>query len=454
MTKFSPNPLKWFKKKTRSKASLSPGQPALLKARAKPRKSGDIFMHLITIQKSLRSLELSMRQKIDFSWLVQKITGQLAILKLEAETVDEEELAAVAGQVEAYFETVAEGRLDFDEKGLAVMLEFTNIYKNALGDTVSDQPDFHQKRLEGWNESYQALMANMRPSFEEAPAQTEEVPMEGTSAKVHEIRDEELEPFDEQLEETYETPSALELTDAETGLEFAGYESDMYAAEEPATLDLDEDTDEIGALAEFIEQISEEPAATPSDFPMEDEIPEEEPEDIVEEPSPVVFETPADFASSLPEDEIDAIDNFGDFDIQDEGESESEDEIPLYDPSDELQVRDVVISDAEIKSAREYMELGEDRPKVREPVAADSPPPHEHDVIEKSPVQLEEVERLKSKLSELHEKQEMLSTKMSSILGDYKKAVQTEPVGRDLPAVEDLDLEDLEDIIFIGRDKG
>ena len=427
MTKFSPNPLNWFKKK-RSKASQSSGQPALLKPPAKPRKSGDIFMHLITIQKSLKSLELSMRQKIDFSWLVQKITGQMAMLKLEAETIDEEELAAVAGQVETYFETVAEGRLDFDEKGLAVMLEFTNIYKNVLGDTVSDEPTFHQKRLAGWNELYQTLMANMKPSYEETPAKE-------TQAEVYEIKEDEIEHIDEQIDEAYETSPVLELSDEDAEIEVVDYESSEDIAEEPAILDLEGETAE-------------------DDYLSEESMPEEEPEDIAEEPIPVASETPADFASSLLEDEVDAMNEIDGFDVGDESESVPEDEIPLYDPSEEIAVRDVVISDAEIKSAREYMELGEDRPKVREPVAVNDSSSQGHDKIEKTPVQLEEVERLKSKLSELHEKQEMLSTKMSTILGDYKKAVQTEAGWQDSPSVEDLDLEDLEDIIFIGRNKG
>jgi hypothetical protein len=156
----------------------------------------------------------------------------------------------------------------------------------------------------------------------------------------------------------------------------------------------------------------------------------------------------------LLDDELGAMDETDSFDVEDESEPVPEDEIPLYDPSEEIAVRDVLISDAEIKTAREYMELGEDRPKVGEPAAANGLPPKVPEKIEKSPVQLQEVERLKSRLLELHEKQELLSSKMSNILGDYKKAVQTETGRKDSPSVEDLDLQDLEDIIFIGRDKG
>jgi len=445
MTKFSPNPLNWFRKRKRSKTPPSSGQPALLKAPAKPRKSGNIFMHLINIQKSLRSLELSMRQKIDFSWLVQKITGQIAVLRLDAETIDEEELAAVAGQVEAYFETVAEGRLDFDEKGLAVMLECTNIYKNALGDTVSDEPSFHRKRLESWNELYQSLMANMKPTYEE--------PTEKDREETHEI-EEEPGTVDEQVDETYEPPPVLELSDEDAEIEAAEHESTEDIPEEPAFEDIEEAVP--GAADEvFEEEIPEELQAEAfDDYEPAQSTVEETQESISREWPPIFSETPADFASMSLEDEIESPDEAGDFGEEDEDEFAPEEEIPLYDPREDLAVRDVVISDAEIKSAREYMELGEDRPKFHEPAVVDDSPPQECKPIEKSPVQLQEVERLKSKLSELHEKQELLSTKMSTILGDYKKAVQTETGMQDVPSVEDLDIEDLEDIIFIGREKG
>ena len=72
----------------------------------------------------------------------------------------------------------------------------------------------------------------------------------------------------------------------------------------------------------------------------------------------------------------------------------------------------------------------------------------------KSPVELEEVERLKSKLLELHEKQEKLSTRMTGILGDFKEVVKRTDVKPRPPAPEELSVEDLEDLIFIGRKKG
>jgi chemotaxis protein histidine kinase CheA len=160
-------------------------------------------MHLITIQKSLKSIELAMRQQIDFSWLIHKITGQISVLKLEAETISEEQLAGVAGQVEAFFETVSDGRLDFDEKSLAIILEFTNIYKDTLGDAVSETSSNHRLRLDAWNKCYQGLMADMRPSFEARPIRVR--PFEPPPPP---------EPDNTQIGSTLE-PSELELYDEE-----------------------------------------------------------------------------------------------------------------------------------------------------------------------------------------------------------------------------------------------
>ncbi len=428
MAKFSANPLNWLKKK-RPTAATAVAPPGLLKSPAQPRKSGDVFMHLITIQKSLKSMELAMRQQIDFSWLIQKVTGQIAVLKLEGETVGEEELAAVAGQVEAYFETVAEGRLDFDEKGLAVMLEFTNIYKDAFSDAVSGVHVVEPERLEGWNACYQALMAKMRSSYEEPAMEVAEI-----------------------VEDPAETPPMLELID-DDGIEPGLVEE---AALEPETDAIDEYAVSVTDVENVAGGVDAEDLTDPEE------------------------ETDADFASSLLEDEVDIPDEVTEaqsqFESLDDFAAPDEDEIPLYDPSEEIHVRDVVISDAEIKTAREYMELGESKPQVSEPRAdelrADEPAEiddlSEADRLEpaaagsappegkgdRSPVQLQEVERLKSKLSQLHEKQEMLSSKMSNILGDYNKAVRAKAGSQEHPSIEELDIEDIEDIIFIGRDRG
>lgn len=409
MTKFSPNPLRWFSKRQWPKTSSASGSPALLRAPAMPRKSGNIFMHLINIQKSLKSMELAMRQQIDFSWLNQKITVQMAVVKREAETVKEEELAAVAGQVEAYFETVFEGRLDLDEEGLAVVLEFTNIFKDIFGDAVSATSSVDLERLDSWNTCYQSLMAKMRPSCEDAPL---EAPA---------IEDAEPEPSEKPAADFKEARPIFEL-------------SDDAEDTEPAPL---------RQAAEEAPDVAETP-----DLGRE--------EAVAEEQIPSGFETSSDFAGASFEDNVDAADDIAGV--------ESPEEIPLYDPNEELRVRDDVISDAEIKSAREYMDVGKSKPKVRQTKqagrAAKIEPPargragRKRGKAEQSPVQLQEVERLKAKLTELHEKQEMLSSKMTNILGDYKKAVRTEAGRQDSPPTEDLGIKELEDIIFIGREKG
>ena len=400
MAKFSPNPLKWFKKRRQGSAPQSSGSPALLKSSALPRKSGDIFMHLITIQKSLKSMELAIRQQVDHSWLLQKITGQVAILRLEAEAMEEEELAGVAGQAEAFFETVLEGRLDFDEKGLAIMIEFTNIFKDSFGDTVSKKSSINERRLEAWDTCYQALMANMMPTIEETPA---ELPTTGVVGSV-----EDAEP-----EEESHIP-------------------------EPA-----------------VEAVDESPVLDVEEYPAEEE-------------APAGFEVSADSTHAYIDDEEETAEQFVD---EEEGkdppympeEWTPEEEIPDYDQSRKVHEPDAVISDAEIKSAREYMELGESRPEIGEPDEEADLEIEQYDdeleMPEKSPVRLQEVQFLKNKLSELHEEQENLSAKMSDILGEYKEAVQTaEAMARESEPVEDLnydlDITDLEDIIFIGRQKG
>jgi len=414
MARFSLNPLNWFRKKTRPKAPPQATSPAVLKIPAKPRKSGNLFMHLINIQKSLRSMDLAMRQQIDFTWLVQKVTGQISLLKLEAETIGEEELAAVAGQVEAYFETVSEGRLDLDEEGLTVIHDFVDIFKGTIGDAVSKVGALDTERLQQWSSHYQALMARMKPGYDGELGK----PEEASSLDEAELFEEPEPPVDEQL-------AAFDSIDVE------------YA--EPAPLE-------------------EAPEVIHGGMPEQA---------LEEEPGPE-FEAAPEFDEATAEDDADFAIGVESVDQMEEPEPRADDEIPLYDPADEIHIRDVVISDAEIKSAREYMELGKSRPKLREseeegevpevePILRDYFEPatgQEHAPAPKSPVELQEVERLKAKLSELHEKQEMLSTKMTSILGDYKKVVQSEVGRQERPSIEDLEIEDLEDIIFIGREKG
>lgn len=422
MSRFLSNPLKWLKGRKGAQATSPPHPRGVLKTPAKPRKSGTVFMHLISIQKSLKSMELAMRQQIDYSWLVQKVAGQLAALQLEAETIGEEELAGIAGQIEAYFETVSEGRLDFDDKGLAIMLEFTNIYKDALADTTSGSPKVDRPRLDKWNNCYQSLMAMMTPSYEETPIPPpnyEETPVPAPT-------------FDEA------EPEPPDIQFADPDIQFPDLEeSPILESDHEVETPVETPEIELGGPSE--------------EFGIEEFVDESD-----------LSRRQVD--KSLLE-KIDAIDQL----IAQKTTQQPPDEIPLYDPSEELGVRDVVISDSEIKSAKEYMDMGESRPALEEVEDAPESAKPVRPLLEsagtlraesdqgggaKSPVELQEVERLKAKLTELHEKQEMLSSKMSDILGDYKKAVRVEAERRDSPSIEELDIEELEDIIFIGRRKG
>lgn len=406
------NPLKWFKRKLQPPTpSRSASQP-ILKMPAKPRKSGNIFMLLITIQKSLKSIELALRQKIDFTWLMQKTAGQMSVLKLEAETVKEEELAGVAGQVKAYFETVSEGRLDFNEEGLSVISDFVNIFKDAMGDPVSGPGSLDRERLEEWDSRYQALMAQMKPGYEDTLLERDKAG--------------EAESFDE------------------PDLSVAGEEA--AASEE-------------GKEAQYVE-------TAPVGEPEEEEITISY-QEAIEDDAPV--DSPAGEIIFDVSDKVDP-EASGEVagDLTDTIESPHEEEIPLYDPSEEIHVRDVVIPDAEIKSAREYVELGEFRPEFEESEESPDETEAESAAIgseeispeparvkpDWSPVQLQEVERLKEKLFELHEKQESLSSKMTDLLGGFNKAVRADADRQEPVSFEKLDIDDLEDIIFIGRGKG
>ncbi len=407
MAKFSLNPFRWFRKKPRPVPSAASISSPVLKPPAQPRKSGNIFLHLITLQKTLQSVDLAVRQGIDYTWLVQKAASQVSLLKLEAETVGEEELAQAAGQVLAYFETVSGERLDLDEEGVALIREFAIIFKDAIGDAVPGVRALDTRQLEQWNSRYQWLMARMKPiEVDVSPSETEE-------AEVEEEEVDDAAPAVEAIDEV--------RADGEVVVEETTEEEDEWALDES-----------FGDKA---------PAAFPGEG---DFIPPFDRERLVES------------TERERSDESDV------------SEPDSMEELAAYDPADEFQARDVVIPDAEIKSARESIEAGEPRPEFaerkEEPVTPTTRPPEpqrarpvprrDEEQPVKSPVQLEEVERLKEKLLELHEKQEMLSSRMSGILGDFKKVVRGEHESHEPVSVEEFDIEDLEDLIFIGRKKG
>ncbi|MBI5118388.1 hypothetical protein HZA56_18090 [Candidatus Poribacteria bacterium] len=407
MAKFSFNPIKWFRRKRRPPQPAQSNAPASLKAPVQPRKSGDLFMQLITVQKNLQSMELAVRQQIDTSWLVQKTSNQMATLKRQAETVGEEELAQAAGQLSAYFETVSEGRLVFSEEGVALVREFVAIFKDAIGDAAPGIRMLDHGKLESWNWQYQALMAQMKPIEEtQTPAQGETATLERAA---HNDTDAQVGNFS--IGET-EQPSVVK-DDAEKGLP-----KEIY---DPALNDL---------------------VAGKPDF---------------------AFPKAEDFSAASPSPGIESV-------RQDElSDTPSVDSLPPYDPTDEARVRDVVISDSEIRSPRGRMDSGHtvstpsfaDRgPGAQRSVAPEADPPKltpgkmEAESV-KSPVQLEEVERLKRKLFDLHEEQETLSWRMNGILGGLKKAVKSEQAAQsESTRADGLDTQEMEDIIFIGRKKG
>jgi hypothetical protein len=255
-----------------------------------------------------------------------------------------------------------------------------------MGDPVSGPGSLDRKRLEEWDSRYQALMAQMKPGYEDTLLEREKAG--------------EAESFDE---------------------------PDIPVAREEAAA---------------------------SEEGIEDDAP-------VDSPAGEIIFDVSDKVDSEASGEVAG-------DLADTIESPHEEEIPLYDPSEEIHVRDVVIPDAEIKSAREYVELGEFRPEFGESeespdeTEAESAAIHSEEISpdparvkpDWSPVQLQEVERLKEKLFELHEKQESLSSKMTDLLGGFKKAVRADADRQEPVSFEKLDIDDLEDIIFIGRGKG
>jgi hypothetical protein len=407
MAKFSFNPIKWFRRKRRLPEPAHSSAPASLKAPAQPRKSGDLFMQLITVQRNLQSMELAVRQQIDTSWLVQKTSNQMATLRRQAEIVGEDELAQAAGQLSAYFETVSEGRLVFSEEGVALVREFVAIFKDAIGDAAPGIRMLDHEKLESWNLQYQALMAQMKPIEEtQTVAQGEAATSEHAAHSVPGKHVDNLPPGET------EQPGVVK-DGSETG-----FPKEIYNA----------------AL-----------------------------DDLVAEKPDFAFPKAEDFSGASPSPPIESI-------RQDElSDTLSVDSLPPYDPTDEARVRDVVISDSETRSPRGRMGgsdaispplfadrgLGAQRGAVLEPHSAKPAPGRLEGKSVKSPVQLEEVERLKRKLFDLHEEQETLSWRMNGILGGLKKAVKSEQAAQNESMCADgPDTQEMEDIIFIGRKKG
>jgi hypothetical protein len=392
MSKVPGNPLKWFKKEKRTPSP--PPQPIRsVKQPAHPRKSGNIFMHLINLQKNLQAIELAFRQGLDYQGLVQKTKVIVSALKMEAEVAGEEDLAQGAGQILACLETILDNRLDLDEEGIGTIFDFVVLFKDALGEAVPGIARLNHARLEEWNVRYQEFMSRMKPI-------KEDVGQQNTG-----------EPFVE----------------------------DLHALES-------------------MEEIHE--PAVPEAVLQEEVFPEEE--QALE--SGAVEEEPADAISA----QVESLDTPEDRDVADVQSPEDDVEgLQVVESVSELNVQDIIISDAERKSARETLESGESdsaSPPVfqknglfdlgQQPSERNGSSPFRNgESAVKTPVQLEEVERLKKKLLHLHEKQELLSSKMSGILGDLKKTAQEQKTPETV-SVEDLDIDDLEDLIFIGRKKG
>ncbi|GAB4340910.1 MAG: hypothetical protein Kow0099_17160 [Candidatus Abyssubacteria bacterium] len=349
-------------------------------------------------------MHLALNQGIDTAWLVKKAAEQVSLLKQDSEALNEEELSQTAGQVLAYFETVSEARLELDRQGLSLVRDFIAIFKDAMGDAAPGVRALDTKKLDAWETSYQALMAQMKPIERPVPSDDAEAePAEPTDVADFETAGVSQETL-EDTEQVEEHTAAVEMQDQPQLLQEEDVEStvgqDQAAKEESADLEQTRLETETVATGE-----------------------------------------------------------------QDLKEADDLEDIPLYDPAQHKRARDAVIQDAEVKSAREFIELGKPMPHVapragsaapREPVRAlpsSGKIGTEREKIAKSPVQLEEVERLKRKLLELHEKQEMLSSKMSGILGGIKKAVG-DSSAQEEPSVETMDVEQLENIIFIGREKG
>ncbi len=413
-------------------------------------------MQLISLQKKLQALELSLKQRTDFTVLLQEITDRVSMLRKEAAAADEEELAEVIGQISAYFDTVSEGRLALNAEGLGVIRDCIVIFKDAIGDAAPGVGSLNRQQLRIWNARYQALMAQMEPIFEEIIP--EPVTEDGA----------EPEPVAEKTDGDY-IPS-IHKTEDDT--------------EKDKTVPLRRSSDD--SLNAGIE-IGNQKESFVAFRAAEGSVERRDDEDVIEASAPQEPE------EASPVRATDA------------------DGIPLYDPSAHMGGRDVVISDEEIRSVREFIERDEPEAESIEPdaevaeepepefvepdvEAAEEPEPEPKfiepdveptpqfispaeepeveapepvEIIQERPlfrrksdrsfqssIQLEEIQKLKQKIFELQEKQEMLSSTVNDMLGDIK-AAKSEPGQREVAEPdEDLSVEDLEDIIFIGRKKG
>jgi hypothetical protein len=173
MAIFPLNPLKWFAKKgqpvqsrtvlsaSSDKRPVPPEKGAVVFAELVSR--GNVFMHLIALQQTLRSMELALRQKEDSLWLAQKAASQVLALRQQADTVGEGELAKTAGLLFAYLEAIAEGKLILNEKGLALVREFAAIFKSSAGDRASEVRSLDIERMGKWEARYKSLMGEVKP---------------------------------------------------------------------------------------------------------------------------------------------------------------------------------------------------------------------------------------------------------------------------------------------------
>jgi hypothetical protein len=425
MARFLRNPLNWLRKNKEDAASSStssggPGSSSKRERSRKHRKSGKVFMQLISLQKRLQELELALRQKIDFTELLQEIIEQVSLLKAEAEAAKEEELAGIIGQVSAYFDTVSEGRLALKADGLAIIRDFVFIFKDAIGAAAPGVSPPDTQQLKAWNARYQTLMAQMEPIYEDVTQ-----PL---------VKKDHMEVSEEPREE-----------------------APAYGDAEPEASDKEEDEEDSVDKRKGVLYIT--------DFP-EGEL-EAAPEIGNQKESFVAFRSEEDIAGQTDEGDVIDADEIEEMPEPVTVEVSADDEIPLYDPSEDMANRDVTISDEEIKSVREYIERDEARPEiiVPEEVPEEWKPAHAEIVRReprpaakpgeylRAPVHPDEIEELKKQIIELTQKQEELKAQMSGMMGNIKAAME-DSAEEDVAPVEDLDADDLEDIIFIGRKKG
>ena len=274
------------------------------------------------------------------------------------------------------------------------------------------------------------------------------------------------EPEPEEIVAAEDVPVAVEKPEEPELEEIVAAEDVPVAVEkqeepEPEEVAAAEDT--VASVEEEKESDQEEDVLRITDFP-EGEL-KVAPEIGNQKESFVAFRADDDSTEQIEEEDI-----IGADEIEEEPvplETSAEDDIPFYDPSADRANRDVVISDEEIKSVREYIEreeprpefiVPEEKPEGTEPESVEAvyerpAPVAQPDEPYQLPVQLEEIQELKKKIFELHEKQEILSSKVTGMLGDIKAAIDG-PAKQETAPVEELSTDELEDIIFIGRKKG